>query len=542
MAGNNKSKIAEAFVELRADKDRLKGDMARFRTELTSRVGAIAKGAGRMLAAGLGAGLIGVGDASLKLFAAQEAAEIKLAAVIKATGGAAKLTAKEMRLYAGELQKVSTFGDEATLEAMALMATFKEIKGPIFKDAIRAAQDMSAVLGSDMKGAAMQLGKALNDPLIGMSALAESGVSFTADQKEMVKQFMETNQVAKAQAVILAEMEAQFGGTAAAMRDTLGGSVIALKNSVGDLGETIGGMGDGPIRGYIERLREVAEATNDLIKLNETLNRRSKTGGVADEEGKVTEARDLAKAGEIESLQNRLKAAQFDLGELKKQETKKEEFDITDYLPFFSGGGGGAAARATQTDRVGSIEEKERLIRSLEKRLAEARVARGEQDAAKFDALVEKMEAMNQAEKLAGFLGDNLPGIAGNVRSYVDNLVKDTNEKAANDKMAAGFGKMFGDVKAFANFAKEQIGGDMMRQAAEQVFGGPEAVKESNLGFNGIEAMWSQIQQSIKPTKQEKLAEQQLDVLKGVKDGIGGLAKITQGVGNHLVNSMGFGK
>ena len=73
-------------------------------------------------------------------------AEQKLQAVLASTGGAAGLTAEEIKAYAGELQKMTNFGDEATINAAAMLATFKEIKGDAFKDTLAVAQDMSCLL------------------------------------------------------------------------------------------------------------------------------------------------------------------------------------------------------------------------------------------------------------------------------------------------------------------------------------------------------------------------------------------------------------
>lgn len=170
----------------------------------------------------------------------QEKAERKLKAVIQATGGAANLTFKEMKNYAGALQQITTFGDEVTISAMSLLATFKNIQGEVFQRTTKAALDMSTVMDQDLKSSMIQLGKALNDPLTGLSALSRVGVTFTEDQKEMIETLMESGDVMAAQGVILQELESQFGGAAEAVRDTFGGAVDALSNSWGDLLEEIG--------------------------------------------------------------------------------------------------------------------------------------------------------------------------------------------------------------------------------------------------------------------------------------------------------------
>jgi phage-related minor tail protein len=91
-------------------------------------------------------------------------------------------------------------------------------------------------LDTDAKSAAIQLGKALNDPAVGLTFLNRAGITFSATQQTMIKQLAKQGQLSKAQSIILAEVESQFGGTAAAMADPL----KQLANSWGDVKEQIG--------------------------------------------------------------------------------------------------------------------------------------------------------------------------------------------------------------------------------------------------------------------------------------------------------------
>mgnify|MGYP000945923288 CR=1 FL=1 len=131
---------------------------------------------------------------------------------------------------------MTNFGDEAIINSQALLATFKQVKGDNFNRATEAILDMAAVMGGDLKGATIQLGKALNDPIKGVSALSDVGVSFTDQQRDMIKTMMEAGDVAGAQGVILDELAGEFGGAAKAMADPM----TQLTNTLGDIGETIG--------------------------------------------------------------------------------------------------------------------------------------------------------------------------------------------------------------------------------------------------------------------------------------------------------------
>lgn len=177
---------------------------------------------------------------SVRLYGIQEQAEKKLESVIAATGSAAGLTAEEMKEYATQLQKVTTYGDEVTINAMAIAATFKSIKGDVFKDYIASAQDLASVMGTDLNGAVLQLGKALEDPITGMTALRRSGVSFSTEQIAQVKKLVAEQKKEEAQMIVLTEVQSQFGGAAQAMANTSAGSIKQLTKAWGDVKEAIG--------------------------------------------------------------------------------------------------------------------------------------------------------------------------------------------------------------------------------------------------------------------------------------------------------------
>lgn len=184
--------------------------------------------------------IIAVGTGLFALASRQEQAEAKLSSSFESMGAAAWTTVDALHAQARAFQDLTTFGDEAILDFQAVLLTFGNVTGQVFTDATRLGLDMSAKLGTDLQSSAIQLGKALNDPVQGISALSRVGVSFTQDQKAMVKQMSEAGDMAGAQALILSELEKQFGGTAEAMAATGAGRAKQAMNALGDAGETIG--------------------------------------------------------------------------------------------------------------------------------------------------------------------------------------------------------------------------------------------------------------------------------------------------------------
>jgi phage-related protein len=88
--------------------------------------------------------------------------------------------------------------------------------GGAFDRATMAAIDMAAAGFGEAESNAVQLGKALNDPIKGITALTRSGITFTEQEKELIKTLVESGKTLEAQDMILKAIETQVGGTAEA--------------------------------------------------------------------------------------------------------------------------------------------------------------------------------------------------------------------------------------------------------------------------------------------------------------------------------------
>jgi len=177
---------------------------------------------------------------SLSLAERQIQAEQRLAGVIKATGGAAGFTADELMKYSVNLQKVTTFGDEAIQEMMSILLTFRAVGGRTFLEMTELALDLSTVMKTDVKSAALQMGKALEDPIRGVTALGRSGVSFSKAQKEQIKLLQESGQLFKAQDLVIRGVAIQVKGLAREMAKTDAGKLQQARNVYDDMKELLG--------------------------------------------------------------------------------------------------------------------------------------------------------------------------------------------------------------------------------------------------------------------------------------------------------------
>ena len=202
-------------------------------SNLSSGVSGALKAAGGLLAAG------GVGGFLRDSIAGARESN-KVAAVtanaIKVTGGAAKVTARQVGDLAAAISAKTGVDDEAIQSGANLLLTFKNVRNEvgagndIFSQATASAQDLAAAGFGSADSAAKMLGKALNDPIKGMSALGRAGVTFTAAQKKQIAALVETGDVLGAQKIIMAEVQSQVGGAAEATATAGDKAAVAFGN------------------------------------------------------------------------------------------------------------------------------------------------------------------------------------------------------------------------------------------------------------------------------------------------------------------------
>jgi len=193
--------------------------------------------------------LLDIGVAGAGLFAFNEWNEAQkvgkqTGAVLKSTAGAAKVTADEVGALSERLSEQAAVDDELIQSGANLLLTFTKVRNEvgkgnnIFDRATETALDLSVALGTDMSSASMLVGKALNDPLKGLTALSRAGVQFTQDQKDQIRALVETGDTLGAQKIILQELETQVKGSAEAQAT----GYDRAKVSAGNLAETVGGI------------------------------------------------------------------------------------------------------------------------------------------------------------------------------------------------------------------------------------------------------------------------------------------------------------
>lgn len=192
-------------------------------------------------------------------------AEAQLRATLESTKEVAGKSFDDLIGQANELQKVTLFSDEQINQSEALLLTFTNIRGEIFDRTLPAVLDLSTALKQDVSASSIQLGKALNDPIKGVTALQRVGITFSASQKELIKSFVDTNQVAKAQEVILKELETQVGGSAKAAAEAGLGPYQLLQKRLGEVQETIGRLIEKGLRRFQPALEGIVTLVEGFV-------------------------------------------------------------------------------------------------------------------------------------------------------------------------------------------------------------------------------------------------------------------------------------
>lgn len=217
--------------------------------KLQSGVGSIASGIGKAVGAlALTLGFTSIVQGFKDSIAAAEEAKVandRIDAIAKSMdefGTRTEQVTDRIKAYAEEQSLSVGVDDEVIKATQAKLLTFREltktadVMGGSFDRATMAALDMAAAGFGEATSNATQLGKALNDPIAGITALNRAGIQFTEDQKALIASLVESGDILKAQDIILTEIEAQVGGTAEATATASQKMSIAF----GEISESVG--------------------------------------------------------------------------------------------------------------------------------------------------------------------------------------------------------------------------------------------------------------------------------------------------------------
>jgi len=162
-------------------------------------------------------------------------AQLKVAGMIRATGDASGITARQVDAMATSLSKTSLFSKPQIEQAAASLMIFRDVQGDVFQRAMQISADLASNRGGSIEDWAFKLGRALEDPEHGMRMLRLAGITFTTDEAKVIKAMEDTGNLAGAMALVLDKAHAASDGMAKQMHSGLTGAMGDVKKSWDEL-------------------------------------------------------------------------------------------------------------------------------------------------------------------------------------------------------------------------------------------------------------------------------------------------------------------
>ena len=222
-----------------------------------------------------GAAIAGIGvviGKNVEALARIETINAQTAQTISTMGNAANISATEVEALAGRLESLTAIEAESIQEGANLLLTFGNIRNElgegndIFTQTTAIMVDMGVALRKGPVDTATMLGKALNDPIQGLTALRRVGVSFTEQQVEQVRVLQESGDLMGAQKLILEELQNQYGGSGAAYAETFTGQLELMGHELGAVAEEATMAVMPALQMLVEELRELIPIIGPKLK------------------------------------------------------------------------------------------------------------------------------------------------------------------------------------------------------------------------------------------------------------------------------------
>lgn len=164
---------------------------------------------------------------------------------LQTTGASAWETAGKVDDLATSLSNYSATNQDVIHHGENLLLSFSNVKNAgigtnaVFDRASKVAVDLSAKWGMALPASMKVVGKALQDPEHGMTALTKVGAGLSEQQKDLVKHLAATGDTLGEQKVILDALESKVGGTAGAIADPWDKLRVTWENIQRTVGEKL---------------------------------------------------------------------------------------------------------------------------------------------------------------------------------------------------------------------------------------------------------------------------------------------------------------
>ena len=163
----------------------------------------------------------------------------RLQSVIEATGRAAETSARQIDAMVDELELYSNADKQAAMDAAASLAIMESVPTSLFEQIFDTANDLSRVVGQDIGSAITTIGRAMEEPVEGMTRLRRQGIFITKELQSQITELVEQNRLYDAQKLLLDDIQERVAGTAEKMADAAGmqSLMVALDRYYGSVGQ-----------------------------------------------------------------------------------------------------------------------------------------------------------------------------------------------------------------------------------------------------------------------------------------------------------------
>lgn len=212
--------------------------------------------------------IVALYGASVKMYSQEREAIAQVEQTLSTTHNRAKQSLSDLLNEAGRLQRETILEDDQVIrEVTNRLLTFQNIAGQQFTDAQQIIVDMSAKLDPTMRNLseiALQVGKALDDPTLGLTMLNRVGIRFSETQKKLIEDTWKLGKRSEAQAMIIKELNKTYAGSAKVVAQNSTGTKQFM-NAIGDMMEMFGKDIFPTFKRFMSWITDLAYKLQDLL-------------------------------------------------------------------------------------------------------------------------------------------------------------------------------------------------------------------------------------------------------------------------------------
>lgn len=199
-----------------------------------------------------------------------------LQATLSATGRTAEISVGRIDKIASEMEDSFNADKQAIMDASAELAIMEGISSSLFERIILSSTNLSYILGTDVGSSISTLGRALEDPLEGMTKLERQGIFIKDGIRKQIEELVNQNRTYEAQVLLLDEIDSKVSGTAEKIAEV--SSLQALSTSFGKMKGSLGQILDdyvNPILGGFTSLFNYIDSQNSITIMATNLRKLS---------------------------------------------------------------------------------------------------------------------------------------------------------------------------------------------------------------------------------------------------------------------------